>query len=152
MLFGQQSLGAQTGISVSWTAYVTILMNWWLISCLYADIQTTSGTRNCCSTSTPITQSFASCKIPNLSYFLHVLRGSTPSFIKIIVPSLPTFLISFQTWFIMTYIWCRITTNIVLWRNVYIPLCNAFWQPVNLWAMLASSFLHRAQSVSTSNP
>ena len=40
------------------------------ISGLCVDIQTASGNRNPWSISTSITQSLASCKIPNLSYFL----------------------------------------------------------------------------------
>ena len=53
---------------------------------------------------------------------------------------------------IMTCISCAITLNTASWWNVYFPLCNASWQPGNIWAMLPSSFLARAYSIPSSNP
>ena len=122
------------------------------ISGLCVDIQIASGNHNCWSTHTSITQSFASCNIPDLLCFLDNVLHCLPSFTKVIILSLHSFLTSFLTWFIMTCISCAITLITALWRNLYLPLCNAFWQPANIWATLASSFLQRAHSMSSSNP
>ena len=109
------------------------------ISGLCVDIQIASGNHNCWSTYTSITQSFASCNIPDLLCFRDNVLHCLPSFTKVIILSLHSFLTSLLTWFIMTCISCAITLNTVLWWNVYLPLCNAFWQP-NIWAMLAFFF------------
>ena len=52
---------------------------------------------------------------------------------------------------IMTCISCAITLNTAFWRNIYLPNCNVFWQRVNIWATLDSSFPQRAHSISSSN-
>ena len=53
------------------------------ISAFCVNIQTASGKRDCWSISNSITQSFASCKIPNL-YFLSNVLSCSPSLTKII--------------------------------------------------------------------
>ena len=121
-----------------------------IISGLCVDIQIISGNCNCWSTCTSIIQSIASCKIPDLYFYDNVLCCSS-SLTKVIILSLHTFLTSFLVWFIMTCISCAITLNTALWQNVYLPLCNTFWQHANIWAALASSFLQWAHSIS-SNP
>ena len=119
------------------------------ISGLCVDIQIASGNGDYWTTSTSITHSFVSCKIPDLLYFFDDVFRCSHSLTKVIILSFHTFLTSFLIWFIMTYVSCAITLNTALWRNVYLPLSNTFWQPVNIWTMLASS---RAHSISSSNP
>ena len=64
------------------------------ISGLCVGIQIASGNRNCWSSSTSITQSFASCKIPYLLYFFGNVLCCWP-LAKVIILSLQTFLASF---------------------------------------------------------